>query len=330
MRLPLVELHLHLEGTLEPELIFELAERNGVHLPWNSLDELRAQYAFSDLQSFLNLYYANLDVVRTRADFAALTTAYLERAAAGGVRHAEVFFDPQAHTSRGIELGEALAGVHEALQAGAHVHGVSSKLIVTFLRDRPAAEALQMLEQILAGPVPIDGIGLDSAELGYPPELFAEVFALGKAHGLRLVAHAGEEGPPAYVWAALDLLGVERVDHGIRSLEDPALVQRLIDARMPLTVCPLSNVRLRVVDTIADHPLPRMLELGLLVTVNSDDPAYFGGYIDDNLVALQEAFNFSAAQRALLARNGVEASFLDAAGKDALFAEIDAWLAAQS
>lgn len=329
MRLPLVELHLHLEGTLEPELIFELAERNGVQLPWRSLDELRAQYAFSDLQSFLDLYYANLDVLRTRADFATLTTRYLERAAAAGVRHAEVFFDPQAHTSRGIDLGEALAGVQEALQAGSGTLGISSKLIITFLRDRPAAEALEILQQILAGPVPIDGIGLDSAELGYPPELFAEVFALGKAAGLRLVAHAGEEGPPAYVWAALDLLGVERVDHGIRSLEDDALVQRLVDERMPLTVCPLSNVRLRVVDTIADHPLPRMLELGLLVTINSDDPAYFGGYIDDNLAALQEAFDLSAAERALLARNGVEASFLDPAGKAALYAEIDAWLAAQ-
>ncbi|PPL19746.1 adenosine deaminase [Microterricola pindariensis] len=329
MRLPLVELHLHLEGTLEPELIFELAERNGVQLPWHSLEELRAQYAFSDLQSFLDLYYVNLGVLRTRADFATLTTRYLERAAAAGVRHAEVFFDPQAHTIRGVALDDALGGVQEALQEGARTLGVSSRLIVTFLRDRPAAEALAILQQILAGPVPIHGIGLDSAELGYPPELFAEVYALGRAAGLRLVAHAGEEGPPAYVWTALDLLGVERVDHGIRSLEDPALVQRLVDERMPLTVCPLSNVRLRVVDTIADHPLPRMLELGLLVTINSDDPAYFGGYIDDNLAALQEAFGLSAAERALLARNGVEASFLDPAGKAALYADIDAWLAAQ-
>lgn len=329
MRLPLVELHLHLEGTLEPELIFELAERNGVALPWGSLEELREQYAFSDLQSFLNLYYANLEVLRTRADFATLTTRYLERAAAAGVRHAEVFFDPQAHTSRGVELGEALGGVHDALQAGERTLGISSKLIIAFLRDRPAAEALAVLEQVLAGPVPVDGIGLDSAEVGYPPELFAEVFALGKANGLRLVAHAGEEGPPEYVWTALDLLGIERVDHGIRSLEDDALVRRLVAERMPLTVCPLSNVRLRVVDTIADHPLPQMLELGLLVTVNSDDPAYFGGYIDDNLAALQEAFALSAADRALLARNGVEASFLDEAGKSALNAEIDAWLAAQ-
>lgn len=329
MSLPLVELHLHLEGTLEPELIFELAERNGVALPWDSLEELRAQYAFSDLQSFLDLYYTNLDVLRTRADFDTLTMRYLERAAAAGVRHAEVFFDAQAHTSRGIELGEALGGVHDALQAGERSLGISSKLFVSFLRDRPAAEALDVLGQVLAGPVPVDGIGLDSAEVGYPPELFAEVFALGRANGLRLVAHAGEEGPPEYVWTALDLLGVERVDHGIRSLEDDALVRRLVDERMPLTVCPLSNVRLRAVDTIADHPLPQMLKLGLLVTVNSDDPAYFGGYIDDNLAALREAFALSATDRALLARNGIEASFLDEAGKAALYAEVDAWLAAQ-
>ncbi|RZU66134.1 adenosine deaminase [Microterricola gilva] len=329
MRLPLVELHLHIEGTLEPELIFELAERNGVDLPWGSLEELRAQYAFSDLQSFLDLYYANLEVLRTRADFATLTTRYLERAAAAGVRHAEVFVDVQAHTSRGIELGEVLGGVHDALQAGERTVGISSKLLVSFLRDRPPAEALAVLQQVLAGPIPVDGIGLDSAEVGYPPELFAEVYALGTANGLRLVAHAGEEGPPAYVWTALDMLGVERVDHGIRSLEDDALVRRLVDERMPLTVCPLSNVRLRVVDTIADHPLPQMLELGLLVTVNSDDPAYFGGYIDDNLAALQEAFALGAADRAVLARNGVEASFLDEAGKAALYAEIDAWLEAQ-
>lgn len=334
MALPLVELHLHIEGTLEPELIFELAARNNVTLPWASLDELRAQYEFSDLGSFLDLYYRNLDVVRERIDFAELTRAYLKRAAAGGVRHAEIFFDPQAHTSRGIPLATALGGVHDALANSAAEFGVSTKLIVTFLRDRPAAEALEILRQILAGDVAdgvtIDGIGLDSAEVGYPPSLFTEVFELARANGLHVVAHAGEEGPPAYVWESLDLLKVERIDHGIRSLEDDALVERLVAERIPLTVCPLSNVRLRVIDTLADHPLLGMLERGLLVTVNSDDPAYFGGYVDENMAALTAEFDLDAVQLALLARNGIEASFLTAAEKAALTAEVDIWLQAQA
>lgn len=326
MALPLVELHLHIEGTLEPELIFELASRNEVTLPWASLDELRAQYQFSDLSSFLDLYYRNLDVVRERQDFADLTRAYLTRAAAGGVRHAEIFFDPQAHTSRGIPLATALGGVHDALAASEAEFGLSTKLIVTFLRDRPAAEALDILQQILAGDVAIDGIGLDSAEVGYPPSLFTEVFELARANGLHLVAHAGEEGPPAYVWEALDLLHVERIDHGIRSLEDDALVARLVAERIPLTVCPLSNVRLRVIDTLGDHPLLGMLERGLLVTVNSDDPAYFGGYVDENIAALTTEFDLDAGQLALLARNGIEASFLTPAEKAVLEAEVDDWL----
>jgi adenosine deaminase len=330
MALPLVELHLHIEGTLEPELIFELAARNEVALPWASLDELRAQYEFADLGSFLELYYRNLDVVRERADFADLTRAYLRRAADGGVRHAEIFFDPQAHTSRGIPLATALGGVHDALAASQADFGLSTKLIVTFLRDRPASEALQILREILAGDVAIDGIGLDSAEVGYPPSLFTEVFDLARENGLHLVAHAGEEGPPAYVWEALDLLQVERIDHGIRSLEDETLVERLVADRIPLTVCPLSNVRLRVIDTLAEHPLLGMLERGLLVTINSDDPAYFGGYVDENIAALTAEFNLDAAQLALLARNGIEASFLSAAEKSVLNAEVDVWLQTQS
>ncbi len=330
MALPLVELHLHIEGTLEPQLIFELAARNGVTLPWASLDELRAQYEFTDLGSFLELYYRNLDVVRERVDFADLTRAYLKRAAAGGVRHAEIFFDPQAHTSRGIPLGTALGGVHDALATSQADFGISTKLIVTFLRDRPASEALQILQQILAGDVVIDGIGLDSAEVGFPPSLFTEVFALARANGLHLVAHAGEEGPPAYVWEALDLLQVERIDHGIRSLEDDRLVERLIADRIPLTVCPLSNVRLRVIDTLGDHPLLGMLKRGLLVTVNSDDPAYFGGYVDDNFAALKTEFDLDAASLALLARNGIEASFLTPAEKAVLNAEVDVWLQTQA
>lgn len=330
MKIPLVELHLHIEGTLEPELIFDLAARNGVTLPWASLPELRAQYEFDDLQSFLNLYYRNLDVLRERVDFGDLTRAYLERARTAGVRHAEIFFDPQAHTSRGIPLLTALGGVRDALDASEADWGISTKLIVTFLRDRPAAEALAMLGEILASDFRIDGIGLDSAEVGYPPELFTEVFELARANGLHLVAHAGEEGPPAYVWQALDLLGVERVDHGIRSLEDEALLDRLVRERIPLTVCPFSNVRLRVIDTLADHPIVRMLDRGLLACINSDDPAYFGGYIDDNLAALDREFGLGPDRLALLARNGIEASFLDAAGKAALGAEVDAWRAAQA
>jgi len=329
MTLPLVELHLHIEGTLEPELIVELAERNGVTLPWASLDELRAQYEFADLGSFLDLYYRNLDVLRERVDFTDLTRAYLKRAAAGGVRHAEIFFDPQAHTSRGIPLAMALGGVNDALAVSESDFGLSTNLIVTFLRDRPATEALEILQQILAGDVAIAGIGLDSAEVGYPPSLFTEVFELARANGLHLVAHAGEEGPPAYVWDALELLHVERIDHGIRSLEDDALVERLVADRIPLTVCPLSNVRLQVVDTLADHPLLGMLERGLLVTVNSDDPAYFGGYVDDNYAALTAEFGLDAAQLALLARNGIEASFLSATKKAALDAEVDVWQQAQ-
>jgi len=329
MKLPLVELHLHIEGTLEPELLFELAARNAVTLPWASLDELRAQYDFTDLQSFLNLYYRALDVLRERIDFTDLTCAYLARAHTAGVRHAEIFFDPQAHTSRGVPLLTALRGVRDALDGADDAWGISTKLIVTFLRDRPAAEALQLLREILASGVPIDGIGLDSAEVGYPPELFTEVFALARTHGLRLVAHAGEEGPPDYVWQALDLLGVERVDHGIRSLEDEALLDRLVRDRIPLTVCPFSNVRLRVIDTLADHPIVRMLDRGLLACINSDDPAYFGGYIDDNLAALDSEFDLGPARLALLARNGIEASFLTPGEKAALAAEVDAWCTAQ-
>ena len=329
MKLPLVELHLHIEGTLEPELIFDLAARNSVTLPWASLPELRAQYEFEDLQSFLNLYYRNLDVLRERVDFGDLTRAYLERARTAGVRHAEIFFDPQAHTSRGIPLLTALGGVHDALAASQSEWGISTKLIVTFLRDRPADEALDMLTEILASEFRIDGIGLDSAEVGYPPELFTEVFDLARANGLHLVAHAGEEGPPAYVWQALDLLGVERVDHGIRSLEDEVLLDRLVRDRIPLTVCPFSNVRLRVIDTLADHPIVRMLDRGLLACINSDDPAYFGGYIDDNLAALDRQFELGPDRLALLADNGIEASFLTPAEKASLGAEVAAWRAAQ-
>ncbi|SDK91353.1 adenosine deaminase [Cryobacterium psychrotolerans] len=326
--LPKVELHLHIEGTLEPELIMQLAERNGIRLPWADIEELRRQYEFTDLQSFLNLYYANMAVLQTEADFADLTRAYLRRAQAAGVRHAEIFMDPQAHTVRGVDLATCVNGVASAIAESEAEFGVSSALIVTFLRDREAAEALTMMHDLIEMRAPIVGIGLDSAEVGHPPIDFVEVFALAREHGLQCVAHAGEEGPPAYVWQALELLQVSRIDHGIRSLEDE-LVEHLVKHQIPLTVCPFSNVRLRVVDTLADHPLPAMLARGLAVTVNSDDPAYFGGYLDDNFTALTDTLSFGAEEVATLARNAVRASFLTADAQAPLLMEINEWLSAQ-
>jgi adenosine deaminase len=317
--LPYAELHLHLEGTLEPETIFTLAERNRVRLPYADVDDLARRYEFDDLQSFLDLYYANMATLQTAADFADMTTAYLARAAAGGVRHAEVFFDPQAHLNRGIALETVLEGVTGALARSERDHGVSTGLLIAFLRDLSAGHAMEVLERILALGTPFLGIGLDSAEVGNPPSKFADVYARARAEGLHCVAHAGEEGPPSYIWEALDVLKVERVDHGVRCLEDDRLVRRLVAECVPLTVCPLSNVRLRVVPAIGSHPLRRMLELGLHVTVNSDDPAYFGGYLDDNVRALE----LTEAERRTLAGNSIAASFLDRAGKEALLAELE-------
>ena len=328
--LPKVELHLHIEGTLEPELILALAARNGIELPYADIAELRRQYEFTDLQSFLNLYYANMAVLQTEADFADLTRAYLRRAADAGVRHVEIFLDPQAHTSRGVALVTCVNGVADVLAQSETEFGITSSLLVAFLRDQPAAEALAMLHELIETQAPIIGIGLDSAEVGHPPVDFVEVFELARANGLQCVAHAGEEGPPEYVWQALNLLGVSRIDHGIRSLEDPALVEHLVSKQIPLTVCPFSNVRLRVVDRLEDHPLPAMLAAGLAVTINSDDPAYFGGYIEDNFAALQETFGFGAAELATLARNGVNAAFLTDAQRAPLLAEINEWWSVQA
>ena len=322
VHMPFAELHLHLEGTLEPETILRLAERNRIDLPYADVDELSAQYDFADLQSFLNLYYANMATLQTATDFAEMTDAYLARAARAGVRHAEVFLDPQAHLSRGIALEEVMDGVSTALESSLATHGVSSGLIIAMLRDHSAESAMDVLDAVVALGKPILGIGLDSAEVGHPPSKFVDVFTRARAEGLHLVAHAGEEGPPAYIWEALDLLGVERVDHGIRCLEDDALVQRLVTEQMPLTVCPLSNVRLRVVDDIADHPLPAMLRRGLNVSVNSDDPAYFGGYLDDNVTAVRDALGLDEAALTTLARNSVTASFADDTRKAELLAEI--------
>ncbi|WP_306368004.1 adenosine deaminase [Nocardiopsis sp. CC223A] len=323
MPLPKAELHLHIEGTLEPELAFTLAHRNGITLPYTTVDELRAAYEFTDLQSFLDLYYALMDVLRTEADFTDLTRAYLTRAAAQGVRHAEIFFDPQAHTARGIDLDTVVNGITTALDTSASDHGISTHLILCFLRDRPAAEAMDTLNAARPHLDRIIGVGLDSAEVGHPPTQFADVFAAAEDLGLRLVAHAGEEGPPDYIRQALDL-GVERIDHGIRCLEDPDLVTRLAADRTPLTVCPMSNVRLRAVDTMADHPLPALMDAGLLVTVNSDDPAYFGGYVDDNYRALAEHLHLDDERLRTLARNSFEASFLPAERKKELIALVDA------
>ena len=313
--LPTAELHLHIEGTLEPELAFRLAARNGVRLRHGDLDELRRAYAFSDLQSFLDLYYELTAVLRQPADFTDLAEAYLSTAAAQGVRHAEVFVDPQAHTSRGVPLEVVLDGLGEAFRAAEQRHGLTAQLIVCFLRDRDPAEAEALVPQLLPYRDLVIGVGLDSAEVGRPPELFQRAYALAADAGLHRVAHAGEEGPPAYVWSALDVLGVERVDHGIRSLEDPELVARLRAEQVPLTVCPLSNVALRCVSDLADHPLRRMLDAGLLATVNSDDPAYFGGYLHDNTAAVSRALGLSAADRRRLAENSFRASFLPEADK---------------
>lgn len=325
LALPKAELHLHIEGTLEPDLAFELAGRNGVDLPYASVEELAAQYDFSDLQSFLDLYYATMAVLRTEDDFAELTRRYLRTAGAQGVRHAELFFDPQAHVARGVPIEAVVDGISGALAEAEHNLGMSGGLILCFLRDQPVESADAILTAALTRPERLLGVGLDSAEVGYPPELFADVFARAKDAGLRAVAHAGEEGPPSYIVQALDLLGVERIDHGIRAAEDPELLARLAADGIPLTVCPLSNVRLRTVPDLSDHPLLRLDSAGVRVTVNSDDPAYFGGYIGDNYLAIRDALGVTAEQAERFARTSIDASFATAERKAELQAEVDAW-----
>jgi adenosine deaminase len=322
--LPTAELHVHIEGTLEPELAFALAARNGTRLRYADLDELRRAYSFTDLKSFLDLYYELTEVLQRPEDFADLAEAYLARAAAQGVRHAEVFVDPQAHAGRGVPLEVVMGGLGDAFRRAEERHGLSARLIACFLRDRDPAEAEALLPQLIPYRDLVIGVGLDSAEVGYPPVLFERVFARAADEGLHRVAHAGEEGPPAYVWSALDRLGVERVDHGNRGLEDPSLVARLREEQVPLTVCPLSNVALRSVDRLEAHPLRRMLDAGLAATVNSDDPAYFGGYLHDNVVAVTRALGLTAEHRRRLAENSFRASFLPAADKDRHLAEIAA------
>lgn len=309
MSLPLAELHMHIEGSLEPGQIFQIAERNGIRLPYADIDELRGLYEFTDLQSFLDFYYANTSVLRTAEDFADLGRAYFARAKVAGITHAEVFFDPQAHTSRGVALEAVVEGLADASASSEREFGVTSGLIASILRDKPVLHANKLLEDLLAMKAPIIGLGLDSAEMGFPPSLFVDVFARARAEGLHVVAHAGEEGPAEYIWQALDLLGAERIDHGVRCLEDEALVNRLVEEEIPLTVCPFSNVRLGVVDTLADHPIRQMIERGLVVTVNSDDPAYFGGYVDDNFAALTDQVGLTEREREILYDNSIRASF---------------------
>lgn len=323
--LPKAELHLHIEGTLEPEMVFRLAENNAVTLPWATVEELRSLYSFTDLQSFLDLYYAGMAVLRTENDFAELASAYLAKAHSQGVRHVEMFFDPQAHTSRGVDVNTVIDGLLRSLRDAEASTGMTGGLILCFLRDQPVADAAATLESIAHRASDLLGVGLDSAEVGYPPSLFETVFARARDLGLHVVAHAGEEGPPAYVWEALDLLKVERIDHGVRSLEDPALVERLREERIPLTVCPLSNVRLGVVPGLESHALPAMLSAELVVTINSDDPAYFGGYVADNYDAVAVALGLSDDVLRLVAANSITASFLSPDAKLPLLREIDSW-----
>jgi adenosine deaminase len=323
--LPKAELHLHIEGTLEPEMVFAMAQKNGVTLPYSSIDDLKSRYSFTDLQSFLDLYYACMSVLRTEDDFADLASAYLARASADGVRHAELFFDPQAHTSRGVPIDAVIDGLLRGLADAQKTTGITGGLILCFLRHLPASEAMETLESVAHRSDDLLGVGLDSAEVGFPPHLFEDVFTRARQLGLHVVAHAGEEGPPEYVWEALKSLKVERIDHGVRSLEDPELVAHLRDRRVPLTVCPLSNVRLGGVSSIDLHRLRDMLDAGLMVTINSDDPAYFGGYIADNYRAVAEALDLSNDQLRQMAAFSIEASFLPADAKAPLLAEIAAW-----
>ncbi|MBE7939564.1 MULTISPECIES: adenosine deaminase [Ramlibacter] len=310
--MPKAELHIHIEGSLEPELIFAMARRNGVSIPYASVEDLRRAYAFSNLQSFLDIYYAGASVLITEQDFFDMAWAYLEKAAADHVVHAEIFFDPQTHTARGVAMDTVIRGLHRACTQAQATLGVSASLILCFLRHLSEEEAFQTLEQALPLRDLFIGVGLDSSEVGHPPEKFARVFARCRELGLHLVAHAGEEGPPAYVWTALDLLRVERIDHGVQSTRDPALMARLAKDRIPLTVCPLSNLKLCVFPRLADHNLGALLDAGLVATVNSDDPAYFGGYMNDNFLQTFQAVNLHAAQAWQLAANSFEASFVDA------------------
>jgi adenine deaminase len=329
-RLPKAELHIHIEGALEPELIFRLAARNGVRLAYDSVAMLRRAYAFTRLQDFLDLYYQGMSVLRTEQDFYDLTWAYVAKARAQNQRYAEIFFDPQAHLTRGIAFATVIDGIHRALDDAKRTLGFRARLILCFLRHLDEADAERTLDQALGYKDRIVGVGLDSTELGHPPGKFRRVFRRAREEGFRLVAHAGEEGPPTYVWEAIDILGADRIDHGNRALEDAALVARLVRDRVPLTVCPLSNLKLRVVRDMARHPLRTMLEKDLFVTINSDDPAYFGGYVAENFRAVQRALGLSCEEVARLGRNAFAASFMPAEEKRVALAAFDRDLADHS
>lgn len=307
--LPKAELHVHIEGTLEPEMIFALAERNGVSLPYASVEALRSAYAFTDLQSFLDIYYAGASVLLQEQDFHDMAMAYLERAAADNVVRAEIFFDPQTHTTRGVSMETVISGLHRACESARRRWGISADLILCFLRHLSEDEALGTLEAALPWKDQLIGVGLDSSEVGHPPAKFSRVFERARALGLHVVAHAGEEGPPEYIWQALDILKVERIDHGVQAVHDPALMQRLAKERIPLTVCPLSNLKLCVFPDLREHNLPTLLDAGLCATINSDDPAYFGGYINDNFIQTFAATGMTSEHAVQLARNSIEASF---------------------
>jgi adenosine deaminase len=326
-RMPKAELHIHIEGSLEPELIFEMARRNGVAIPYASVEDLRRAYAFTNLQSFLDIYYAGASVLLKEQDFFDMAWAYLQRAAGDNVVHPEIFFDPQTHTARGVSMATVIDGLHRACTEAKAKLGVDASLILCFLRHLSEEEAFDTLEQAQPYLGKFIGVGLDSSEVGHPPEKFARVFARCRKLGLHLVAHAGEEGPPAYVWTALDLLKVERIDHGVQSVKDAALMQRLKQDRIPLTVCPLSNLKLCVFPKLAEHNLGQLLDAGIVATVNSDDPAYFGGYINDNFVQTFAATGLTAAHAYQLARNSFEASFVDASAKSRYVAALDAAMA---
>ncbi|CBE70100.1 MAG: adenosine deaminase [Candidatus Methylomirabilis oxygeniifera] len=326
--LPKAELHVHIEGTLEPELLHELARRNHLALRFATVEELRRAYRFHNLQSFLDIYYEGVEVLLHEQDFFDLTWAYLERAAQQHVRHTEIFFDPQAHTDRGVPFDTVIRGIHRALEEAIPQLGISSRLIMCFLRHLEADTAMLTLEASLRFKNWIVAVGLDSSELNHPPNKFVEVFERARAEGYLTVAHAGEEGPPDYIRQALDLLHVSRLDHGVRCLEDPALIQRLARERIPLTVCPLSNVKLCVFKSLENHNLKKLLDLGLCVTVNSDDPAYFGGYITENLLASQKALGLTRHDIYALARNAFEASFLRADEKRRFITELDRFMQA--
>ncbi len=324
--LPKAELHLHIEGTLEPELLFELAERNKVSLPYKSIAEAHKAYQFQDLQSFLDVYYAASNVLLTEQDFFDLTWAYLEKANQQNVRHVEIFFDPQTHTERGVSFDAVITGISRALQEAEKTYNMTTGLILCFLRNLTAESAEQTLQQAIPYLHLIQGVGLDSAEVGNPPSKFVSVFDKARDLGLLTVAHAGEEGPPEYIWEALDLLKVSRIDHGVRCLEDDRLVERLKTDQTPLTVCPLSNIKLHVFDNMEEHPLKRMLEKGLCATINSDDPAYFGGYMNENYLEVAQSLNLNQEHLIQLAKNAFTASFLPLSQKEKLMRELDEYV----